>query len=220
MNLKVAKFTKLDILRLKYWYTFIGDTQIAIMLNEINETDKFTKKSIEKKRSYLKLKRTKDQIKLIMSDNAIISNLKVKEFETTIQKYHRFIKIDNKLISYSRWIYEKNKGKIPEGMIIFYKDFDSLNDNLDNLEIRERGGFKLKDFTIGLNLIEYRINKVKQQNLMNWYKMTFDEQSELMKFLSRLLKIKERLESNINNMINRNKKNKCESGYYEPIEAF
>jgi hypothetical protein len=216
----IQKWTKYDISKLKIWYKFIGDTEISKMLNELKGIEIFSKKSVEKKRGYLNLKRTKQQVKLIMSDNALIFNLKIKEGETTIQDNHKFIKIDNKLISYSRWIYEKHNGEIPEGMIIFYKDFDTLNDEPDNLEIRKRGGFYLKDFQTGLNIINYRIEKTQNNNIMNWYNMNQKEQNESMIYLNRLFKIKQRIENNIHNMINRGKLKPKETGFYSPVPAF
>jgi hypothetical protein len=36
---------------------------------------------------------------------------------------------------YSRWLWEKVRGKIPKGYFILYKDNDTLNDSIENYEI-------------------------------------------------------------------------------------
>lgn len=215
--MKIKKWTNKDVSLLKSWYTFIGDKEISIMLNDIHKKEIFTKKSIEKKRHYLKLKRTKEQVKLIMSDNTTISNLRIKEGEITVQSNHNLIKINNKMVPYSRYIYEKTHGKIPDGYIIIHKDFDTLNDDIDNLEARKRSWYTLDDFKAGLNIINYRINDLRNYNLMNWHKMDESEKRISMSKFGRLLKIKEKLEKVI---IKKTTKKEKESGFYEPIEAF
>ena len=209
--MSIRKFSKLDILKLESWYKILGDVEIAKMLNEVNNTNKFTKKSIEKKRGYLKLKRTKEQLHRINSDNSIIP--KMREGDTSIVNNHRFIKINNKIVSYSRWFYSQYYN-IPEGYTIFYKDFDTLNDDITNLEVRKRQVVSKSDYKNGLKLITRNIEIKTEYNFNNWDKMSRNERADSSIYLGRMRKIKERLSNKIN------KTEIQEPEFYEPMQIF
>lgn len=63
------------------------------------------------------------------------------KFDISIRKdttgiHYAHIKIsDGNWELYHRWIYEKEVGKIPEGMVIRFKDGNSLNFDLSNMEL-------------------------------------------------------------------------------------
>jgi len=52
----------------------------------------------------------------------------------------RMIKVaePRKWMEYARYIWTKKKGGIPKGMIVTHKDFDSLNDDIENLALMNR----------------------------------------------------------------------------------
>jgi len=56
-------------------------------------------------------------------------------FHNRDQKYYKYIRISLGVWkSYHNYIYEKDFGKIPKGSIIIFKDKDTLNLNINNLE--------------------------------------------------------------------------------------
>ena len=52
---------------------------------------------------------------------------------------YRFIRVAlGKWYHYGRWVWEEKNGKIPKGMCLWHIDRDSLNDNIENLEVITR----------------------------------------------------------------------------------
>jgi len=61
--------------------------------------------------------------------------ISVRVKRTTGEKY-KFIRISkNKWVQYHRYIWEKHYGKIPEGMIVRFKNGNSLDVRIENLEM-------------------------------------------------------------------------------------
>lgn len=139
---------------LKDHYREKGDTELA----EIFEVKWFkekgwTKKHIEKKRRYLKLKRTSAERKAIKERNTAMgrfSQCAKKRWETTGQapigekrvwftiENHPYvvIKTKNGFVHYNRWLWEKYKGKIPKGMNICIKEgADIIRYGIKDLEL-------------------------------------------------------------------------------------
>lgn len=62
-----------------------------------------------------------------------------------MKRNRRFIKVRNdgpkarRWVLYSRWWWEKNKGPVPAGKVVFHKDGDELNDAPDNLAVGTLG---------------------------------------------------------------------------------
>ena len=52
---------------------------------------------------------------------------------------YRFFKINGKNIKEHHIIWIKFHGAIPQGCVIHHKDFDRLNNNIENLELMSRG---------------------------------------------------------------------------------
>lgn len=45
---------------------------------------------------------------------------------------------------YSRWLWEKNNGKMPRNVVIVYKDGDGMNDCIENYEVMSKSEFMRK----------------------------------------------------------------------------
>lgn len=143
-------------MELQYWtdeqtsflikhYKDIGDSELAEIFDVKWQKDKgWTKKHIEKKRRYLKLKRTKSQIKKIHQRNVLMGRFKdcpVNAWKTRgVAKVGEkrvwfrndnspfvVIKKRNGFVSYNRWLWEKHFGDIPEGMNVRITSDDKIN---------------------------------------------------------------------------------------------
>lgn len=147
----------------------------------------FNKKNVEKKMELLGLKRTPIEVHKIKQrnielglapaqksdDNYWTQEIRKKAIEEEIRIWKRkddnhyslfrSIKINNAFIPYSRWFYQKYIGPIPAGYIVFHKDFDTLNDEPDNLDIRKRCRISREVFANGLRLLETREKDILKQ---------------------------------------------------------
>ncbi|HAN19650.1 MAG: hypothetical protein A2X13_14580 [Bacteroidetes bacterium GWC2_33_15] len=235
------RWSEKDIIKLKAWYKILGDKQIAELLNNVGTSGgirngvkikrSFTRKHIDKKRRLLGLTRTDEQIKNIVADNKLCGESKSftkqnnfwtmgtkpisKENDTRIWKGRRYIKIDGWFIPYTRWFYSNFIGKINNGFIVFHTDMDTLNDEIDNLEVRKSKRLSSDDYKRALKLIEIRLIKAQSRTSRSWDTLSKVQKSNIMKDISRLTNIKEELIKRLNSHAI-----KEESKYYEPIEAF
>jgi hypothetical protein len=137
-----------EIKFLKKNFTIMGDVEIANHLTALSYAKrKFTRRNIQKKRDLLGLHRTSDQVARILQDNIICGtqNTVSKSWDTMGRaseqevriwncngRLQRRIKINGTFIPYSRWNYEQKVGPVPEGMLVFHRDGDSLNDTTEN----------------------------------------------------------------------------------------
>ena len=128
-----------------------GDTELAEIFNEKWHKDKgWTKKHIEKKRRYLKLKRTPEEIAKIhlghIKKGVYVEGNK-KMWETRgCRKYgeevvwygQKFTKIEKGYIHTRIFNYKKYVGEIPKGMMVRHKDGNQLNCSPENLLLVSR----------------------------------------------------------------------------------
>jgi hypothetical protein len=130
-------------------YKKIGDKELAILFNGLWEKEKrWSFKHIEKKRKYLNLKRTPEEVRKIKLRNTkrgCWKNMRTWDTRGASQigdiriwrwdKDHAYkvIKTDKGYLVYSRWMYEKNFGPIPPGHIVTFKDEDPMNVVPENL---------------------------------------------------------------------------------------
>lgn len=149
-------------MELEYWteeqtdfllanYKTKGDVELAEIFNDRwNKNKGWTKKHIEKKRKYLKLKRTEEEIHQIQLRNIQAGRYSVNHWMRwygraakigTIktwyhEKTHPFkvIKTENGYVHLNRKLWEENFGPIPEDHQITYKDGNPLNCSPENLE--------------------------------------------------------------------------------------
>lgn len=162
---------------LKNWKTK-GNTEMA---NHLSSGKFYGKKNItadkvRKKMELLNLHRTPKELSAVVKRNIKLGLTTVNKPGQAVVKgnpeRHRtiwdhngtkynFIKIDGAYIMYGKWNYEQKVGKVPKGFILFRIDMDSLNDELDNLKIKKRGGISLKEMNIALDLTKLRISHLK-----------------------------------------------------------
>lgn len=151
-------------MELQYWtdeqtkfltdnYREFGDTELAEIFEvKWHKPKGWTKKHIEKKRRYLKLKRTAAERKKIHKRNTAMgrwSECAKKRWATTGQApigekriwftpdNHPFvvIKTKNGFVHYNRWLWEKEKGKIPPGMNVCIFSSDPLDYTIKDLKL-------------------------------------------------------------------------------------
>ena len=149
-------------MRLEYWnaeqiqflkdnYKTIGDTEIAEIFNSKYSKNKgWTKKHIEKKRRYLKLKRTTQEIKAIREGwrkKGLYAESVRKMWQTrgtnalgtiVIWEGEKYIKTKNRYLHLRVFNYRVFIGKIPKGMLVRHKDNDQMNCFPENLELVTR----------------------------------------------------------------------------------
>ena len=156
-------------MELEYWtvpqknflinnYKKFGDKELAEIFNRKWKKNKpWTLKHIEKKRKYLKLKRTKGELKAIKQRHKkhgsyVVGSAKAwktrgKLPEGTIRYWktnyceRRFpvIKVNGKFVHWARHTWENEYGAIPKGFNVVFKDQDPHNRKLANLILITNG---------------------------------------------------------------------------------
>lgn len=142
---------------LKANYKIMGDTEIAEIFEKRWPKNKtWTKKHIDKKRLYLKLKRTPKDLELIKKRNKELGRWalcarkmwdtrgtaslgEVRIWKTSKGGHVKMVKTENGFVDYSREVWKKHHGEIPEGMVVTVKDGDPLNIKIENLDLIDRG---------------------------------------------------------------------------------
>jgi len=150
-RMELEYFSKAQINFLKSQYHKIGDCELAELFQRKWPKKKgWTKKHIEKKRKYLRLKRTKKEIKKIHARNRIagrFSQCPVKRWDKTgrapegqIRYWKRkdgteypVIKVDGTFMPWARWTWQSTVGPIPKGFNIVFADGDCHHLSIDNL---------------------------------------------------------------------------------------
>lgn len=142
------KWTEEQITFLKENYKTIGDTELEEIFN--SKWKGFTKKGIEKKRTLLKLKRTKIQLQKIRVRNrsrGVWKNNGNNRWENAEQnpigyryfcesKKYVIIKTKNGYEPYHRYLWEKHHGNIPKDhSVCFKKDADKRYFTINDLRL-------------------------------------------------------------------------------------
>lgn len=135
-RMELQYWTEEQVVFLKENYKELGDTELAEIFEVKWHKEKgWTKKHIEKKRRYLKLKRTKAQLKRIHKRNVLMGRFKIcpiKAWETMGQAaisekrvwHHKdkspfvVIKTKSGFMHYNPWLWEQHYGKPPKGMVV------------------------------------------------------------------------------------------------------
>jgi len=149
-RMELEYFTTSQTNYLKRHFKAIGDSELAeIFQKKWPKKKGWSKKHIEKKRKYLRLKRTPTQIKAIHIRNvnkgrfslcpvkAWDKRRRAEEGEIRYwrcgQKLTPFIKHNGKFVHWSRWEWQRNHGTIPRGMNVIFKDSNPQNLTVKNL---------------------------------------------------------------------------------------
>jgi hypothetical protein len=175
---------------LKENYRFHGDKKLAEIFQKRYPKQKaWTLKHIEKKRNYLGLHRSKEELQAIKARQTKEGVWKINHWRrwadsfpiNTIRVWHwegqprKVIKRPEGYILLAPYIYQKEIGPIPAGHIVTHKDKDPLNCEPDNLEsisreenaLRNSGPLRLTDnyiagiLTIGNKEIRSEVLKNK-----------------------------------------------------------
>jgi hypothetical protein len=154
-RMEMEYWTAEQIKYLQDYYKTMGDVELAEIFNKNWHKEKgWTKKHIEKKRRYLKLKRTEEQkFKILLRnidqgrmDNCHWANAKLRFqlpigsiITRTIGGYKtKLIKIKGGFKKLALVNYEKHIGHIPSGLLVIMKDGNPLNCNPKNLTLITR----------------------------------------------------------------------------------
>lgn len=159
---KIAYSLGLYRMRLDFWteeqieflksnFEKIGDTELAQIFQEkFPKIKTWTKKHIEKKRKYLKLNRTAEQIAVIKQrniDGGMYKDAHAKMWSTRTQKKEgetacwgnirksMYIKIEGKYKHAARYIWTQIHGEIAKGMNVAFIDGNNQNIAIENLEL-------------------------------------------------------------------------------------
>lgn len=151
-------------------YKEMGDSEIADILQAVDPKNKgWSKKHVEKKRRYLGLKRTEEEKAAIHVRNYELGcykdchkkmwdkigrakNGEIREWQhsySTNSRNFKVIKTDEGFVHYAPWLYRKHFGEIPEGLIVTFKDGDSLNVVPENLELIDRAEHARRNKDLG-----------------------------------------------------------------------
>ena len=180
-KMKLVRWTKEQTDYLINNYQQIGDKEMAQKMNVIFPSKKWTHKHIEKKRYHLNLKRTEEQRKRIKSRNKKRGAWKTgKTWKTRgitkigeIRKWnlenrsYLFIKTESGFEFYSRYLYKKTFGEIPEGMIVTFKDGNQLNVVPENLILISRKENVIRNKTKSLQYPKDLKNVIHLLNKLN-----------------------------------------------------
>jgi len=150
-RMELEYWTEPQINFLKAHYKEYGDTELAEIFEvKWHKKKGWTKKHIEKKRRYLKLKRTAVQKKQIQIRNTKMGRFSMcakKRWETTGVApegekrvwFHSdntplvVIKTNHGWVHYNRWLWEKHFGAIPEGMNVRINSDERINFTKEDL---------------------------------------------------------------------------------------
>lgn len=153
LRMNLEYWTEEQVKFLKANYQQIGDKELAEIFNSKWQKNKdWTLKHIEKKRKYLHLKRTKEELKAIHQRNVdagrfllcpvkrwLVSGVakegEIRMWRENLGRYVPHIKINGKFIPWNRWAWEQNFGPVPQGMNVVFKDDDPWHIDPHNLEI-------------------------------------------------------------------------------------
>lgn len=225
------RWCKEDIQYLIDNYQTKGDKELAIDLNKLKRTFRvingkkvyriFKKKHIEKKMNLLGLKRSIDEYNAIRKRNIQtglthawskdknVYTLGIKEVakDGTIRAWKHYgrmlkhIKVDGTFKHYHRFLWEQAFGPVPKGYNVIFKDGDSMNCVLENLEcitdreiqLRNSGTINLADGFVAFCLLGQKSTKDQRNKIVESYPELIEIKRQQM-ILTR--KIKEQNESN------------------------
>lgn len=156
-RMEMEYWTEEQIQFLKDNYLEMGDTEMAEIFNETCPKEKgWRKKHIEKKRRYMKLKRSKAVQKRIHARNVELGYFKIcpiKAWETrggatpagVIKIWNRpdggefaVVKIEDGFVHYNRWLYEDNFGRLTSEDLVVTKSGDIVARGPEDLMVIDR----------------------------------------------------------------------------------
>lgn len=154
-RMELEYWTEEQVDFLKENYQVMGDTEIAEIFDHRYDKKKgWSKKHIEKKRRYLKLKRTMAERKRIKKRNVKLGYFKdcpvnawktrgvTPEGEIKIWQIAgsptAVIKLDRGFVHYNRWLFEQNYFTLPSDVLVVTKSGETIAKAPDDLKIIDR----------------------------------------------------------------------------------
>lgn len=225
------RWSKEDIQYLLDNYRTKGDKELATDLNKFGRTFRiingvkvyriFSKKHINKKMNLLGIKRSVEEHAFIRKrnirtgltyawsekDNMYTQGRRSIAPEGTIRIWKHYgrmlkhIKKDGKFRHYHRYLWEQANGKVPKGYNVVFKDGNTMNCVLENLEcitdreiqLRNSGTINLADRFVAFCLLGQKSTKEQRNNVIESYPELIEVKRQQM-ILTR--KIKEQNECN------------------------
>lgn len=151
-NLVLEFWTPAQVHYLVKHYQTKGDKELAEMFNKKWMKKKgWSFKHIEKKRKYMSLKRTPEQLKAIHQRNVdqgrfllcpvkrwlvtgVAKEGEIRMWRSDNGRMTPRIKVKGKFIHWARWAWKSTHGRIPKGKVVVFKDDNPYNISIDNLE--------------------------------------------------------------------------------------
>lgn len=190
-RMELEYWTDEQVKFLKEHYKIMGDVEMAELFAQMYTKAKgWTKKHIEKKRRYLKLKRTEAEVQAIQQRNTDQGRFAINHwkrwvnrvtpiFERRMWEYEtgrRFmvIKLNEGFVHYARWLWKQVYGPIPDGYVVRLKDGNPENVVLANLHLISRAEnqslnsyakypLELKQAIVLTNKLKKRIKALKNE---------------------------------------------------------
>jgi len=175
-RMELEYWTDDQVLFLKENYKRIGDVELAEIFTEMFYKAKgWTNKHIEKKRRYLKLKRTEQHKNEIQERNKEAGRFSINHWKRWFElkakpgtiriwkgengKPFKVIKVADQFVHYAPFCFEAYFGPVPEGYIVQLLDSDNMNIKIENIGLMTRqesmlinsGSIKLSDnYVVGI----------------------------------------------------------------------
>lgn len=203
-------------------YQKYGNIELANKLNKRRKTFRiingkkvyrvFTESHIQKKLNLLKLKRSENSLNKLRKNNKGCftpdrhvwntgKRKALEEKEIVIRKVsgrslQRFIKINGRLIVYSRWFYHNFISPIPKGLKVCHKDMDQLNDNPENLILKSYSKPSNEDYKTAIQLLEKKVPDLQKQTEI-MFRKSIKDYNDANKNLIRVVKLIEKLKNKL-----------------------
>ncbi|TXK52360.1 HNH endonuclease [Pontibacter qinzhouensis] len=155
-RMKLDYWTEEQTAFLKENFRLMGDKEIATVFEQRWPKSKpWTLKHIEKKRNYLHLHRTKQELyeihwrnkrngswdnahKWMWQTRGVSKPGDTREWPDQDGVLRKHIKTEKSFVPMAPYVWRQEKGEIPEGFVIWFKDRNPLNCDIENLECISR----------------------------------------------------------------------------------
>ncbi|MES2810034.1 MAG: HNH endonuclease [Bacteroidota bacterium] len=155
-RIEMEYWTKEQVKFLRESYQVMGDVELAEIFTTCYPKNKgWSKKHIEKKRRYLKLKRTEAEKQAIQQRNTDAGRFAINHWrrwidreapvgETRVWKNEtgrlfQVIKTESGFVHHARWLWQQTHGEIAQGMKVRLIDGEATNVSIENLELVTAG---------------------------------------------------------------------------------
>lgn len=157
---------------LEFVYPFLGDTEIAAYFDiHFPKNKGWSKKHIEKKRRYLNLKRTKQQLQDIQKRNVLtgcFADCAYHMWKTrgvlpvgtvVVRKYpngaeYAEIKTENGFVHRNPWLWQQHNGPVPDGMVVTTKPGAPVVCQIDDLVLKSRYEMRVENYFSDTSIVK------------------------------------------------------------------